>query len=90
MDFPKVIVEVLSESTEKFDRGQKFQLYRTIPSLQEYILVSSQQYLVECFRRTANNLWLLETYENLEVIAHIESLDIEAPLSVIYATLELS
>ncbi len=64
-------------------------MYRTIPSLKEYILVSSQQYLVECFRRTANNLWLLETYENIEGIAHIESLDIETPLSLIYATLAL-
>lgn len=89
VQFPKIIVEVLSESTEQFDRGKKFQFYRTIPSLQEYILVSSQQYLVECFRRTTNNLWLLETYENLAAIARIENLDIEAPLSVIYATLDL-
>lgn len=88
--FPKVIVEVLSESTEQFDRGKKFQSYRAIPSLQEYILVSSQQYLVECFRRTANNLWLLETYENLAAIARIENLNFNATLSVVYATLDLS
>lgn len=90
IEFPKVIIEVLSESTEKFDRGKKFQFYRTIYSLQEYILVSSQQYLVECFRRTNHNLWLLETYETLEAIAYIESLDISAPLSVIYNTLYLA
>lgn len=46
---PKVIVEVLSESTEGFDRGDKFKFYRTIPSLQEYILVSTTQYSVDCF-----------------------------------------
>ncbi|HAC63517.1 MAG TPA: hypothetical protein DCF68_08240 [Cyanothece sp. UBA12306] len=90
VQFPQVIVEVLSESTEQFDRGRKFQFYRTISSLQEYILVSSQQYLVECFRRTDNNLWLLETYEHLTAIAKIENLGIEAPLSMIYATLDLS
>ena len=85
--FPKVIVEVLSESTETFDRGKKFQYYRNIPSLQEYILISSQEYLIECFRRTKNDLWTLETYEGLNTILRIESLAIDAPLSEIYATL---
>jgi Uma2 family endonuclease len=85
--FPKVIVEVLSESTETFDRGKKFQYYRTILSLQEYILVSSQEYLIECFRRTKNDLWTLQTYEGLNAILRIENLAIDAPLSEIYATL---
>ena len=85
--FPKIIVEVLSESTEKFDRGKKFQYYRTIPSLQEYILISSQEYLIECFRRTKNDLWTLQTYEGLNAIVRIENLAIDAPLSEIYATL---
>ena len=85
--FPKVIVEVLSEFTEKFDRGKKFQYYRTIPSLQEYILVSSQEYLIECFRRTKNDLWTLQTYEGLNAIFRIENLAIDTPLSEIYATL---
>jgi Uma2 family endonuclease len=85
--FPKVIVEVLSESTEKFDRGKKFQYYRTIPSLQEYILISSQEYLIECFRRTKNDLWTLQTYEGLNTILRIENLAIDAPFSEIYATL---
>ena len=85
--FPKIIVEVLSESTEKFDRGKKFQYYRTIPSLQEYILVSSQEYLIECFRRTKNDLWTLQTYEGLNAILRIENLTIDSSLSEIYATL---
>lgn len=85
--FPKVIVEILSESTEKFDRGKKFQYYRTIPSLREYILISSQEYLIECFRRTKNNLWTLQTYEGLDAIIRIESLAIDVLLSEIYATL---
>jgi Uma2 family endonuclease len=85
--FPKIIVEVLSDSTEKFDRGKKFQYYRTIPSLQEYILISSQEYLIECFRRTKNDLWTLQTYEGLDTIFRIASFAIDAPLSEIYATL---
>lgn len=89
IEFPKVIIEVLSDSTESFDRGKKFQYYRTIPSLQDYILVSSQEYLVETFHRTENNLWLLQTYQGLEAIAHIESIAIDTPLAEIYATLDL-
>ena len=85
--FPTVIIEVLSESTETFDRGKKFQYYRTIPSLQEYILISSQEYLIECFRRTKNDLWTLQTHEGLDAIVHIESLTIDSHLSEIYATL---
>ncbi|QIZ73374.1 Uma2 family endonuclease [Oxynema aestuarii] len=88
--FPKLIVEVLSPSTEQFDRGKKFRYYRTIPSLQEYILVGCQEYLVEVFRRMENNLWILQTYEGLEAIARVESLAIDTPLSEIYGTLDFT
>ena len=87
---PKVIIEVLSESTESFDRGKKFQYYRTIPSLQDYILVSSQEYAVEIFHRMEGDRWMLETYQGLEAIAQIASLDLNIPLAEIYATLELT
>ena len=88
--YPKVIIEVLSESTESFDRGKKFQCYRTLPSLQDYILVSSQTYMVEVFHRTRGDRWLLDTYQGLEAIARIESLNLDAPLADIYASLDLS
>ncbi|NJN74453.1 MAG: Uma2 family endonuclease [Limnothrix sp. RL_2_0] len=86
--FPKVVIEVLSPSTESFDRGQKFEFYRSIPSLQEYILINSDHYLVECFRRQKQDIWLLQTYKGLGAIAYIEALDIYAPLSDIYAMVE--
>ncbi len=89
VDFPKLIIEVLSESTEGFDRGKKFHDYRTIPSLETYILVNSQEYIVECFQRTSQGFWLLKTYEGLAAIATIESLDLDIPLADIYASLEL-
>ncbi|MCT7965454.1 Uma2 family endonuclease [Laspinema sp. D1] len=87
---PTVIIEVLSESTESFDRGKKFQYYRTIPSLQDYILVSSQDYAVEIFHRMEGDRWMLETYQGLEAIARIASLDLNIPLAEIYATVELT
>jgi Uma2 family endonuclease len=89
VNFPRVIIEVLSESTEGFDRGKKFQDYRTLPSLWAYILVNAQQYLVECFQRTPQDFWLLKSYEGLEAIADIEALNLAIPLAEIYATLDL-
>jgi Uma2 family endonuclease len=58
-EHPKVIVEVLSESTEQFDRGQKFADYRQIPALEEYVLISQDQPKVEAFRRNQASRWEL-------------------------------
>ncbi|MCT7976565.1 Uma2 family endonuclease [Laspinema olomoucense] len=90
VDTPKVIIEVLSESTESFDRGKKFQYYRKLSSLQDYILVSSQDYVVEIFHRIEGDRWVLETYQGLSQVARIESLDLNIPLAEIYATLNLT
>ncbi|MEO0490866.1 MAG: Uma2 family endonuclease [Cyanobacteria bacterium J06659_2] len=60
--YPCLIVEVLSESTEAFDRGQKFRHYRQIETLQEYILISQDQMSVECYRLNQHNRWELFHY----------------------------
>lgn len=60
---PRVIVEVLSDSTEGYDRGAKFAHYQSIPSLDEYVLVSSKERRVEHYRRQSNtHQWLLTVY----------------------------
>jgi Uma2 family endonuclease len=59
---PCLIVEVLSESTEAFDRGNKFADYRHLESLQEYVLISQTGPQVEVFRRNAEGLWVLHPY----------------------------
>lgn len=59
---PILIVEVLSESTASFDRGNKFAAYRTLPSLQEYVLVDIQARRVESFRRASDQDWLFHEY----------------------------
>jgi Uma2 family endonuclease len=59
---PKLIVEVLSASTEAFDRGDKFADYRTIAELEEYILIHQKQILVERFQRQSDNLWMPQVY----------------------------
>ncbi len=59
---PTLIVEVLSEGTEKFDRGEKFEGYRSIPTLRHYVMVSSMQRLVEHYERAEAGAWTLRVY----------------------------
>jgi len=61
---PVVIVEVLSPTTRSYDRGDKFALYRAIPGLQDYLLVDSEQRLVEHYRRLVGGEWLLHEYRD--------------------------
>jgi Uma2 family endonuclease len=78
---PKLIVEVLSDSTEAFDRGNKFADYKTISELEEYILIHQKQILVERFQRKSDNLWVPHIYragEALEFTSVDFSCDIEA------------
>lgn len=81
---PLLIVEVLSESTREYDRGPKFDFYKQIPSLQEYVLVESEYARVECYRRAAGDKWTIETYDGLDAIAWFESLACEIPLRRLY------
>lgn len=60
--FPKLIIEVLSDSTASFDRGPKFNDYQTLDSLDEYVLISSQHHQVELFRRHTDDLWIYQNY----------------------------
>lgn len=83
---PKVIIEVLSEGTAEFDYSEKFRRYREwLPSLEDYILVSSLEVLVEHFRKQPNGDWLLTTIRNLNALLRLESVGCEARLSDLYA-----
>ncbi len=84
---PSLVVEVLSGSTEGYDRGEKFSFYRQLPSLQEYVLVSQQRPLVEVFRRAENaNEWLLSWAEGLG--SSIELAGTSLPLTEVYQGVE--
>ncbi len=87
--FPRVIVEVLSDSTEAFDRGDKFQDYQTIESLQEYILISSKQQLVQCFRRDGEGLWVLRSYTEEQEVFQLSSLNFSFTLESLYENVTL-
>lgn len=82
--FPKLIIEVLSEGTEAFDRGDQFSDYQTIKSLQEYVLVNSKHQRIEVFRRQNHNNWQFTTYNNENSIFILESINLELTMNDIY------
>lgn len=77
---PTVIIEVLSPSTERYDRGAKFQQYRTIPSLQDYILIVQDDYRMEHYMRHESGIWHL--YEAVGLTAQIVLRSIDCVLTV--------
>jgi Uma2 family endonuclease len=90
--FPRLIVEVLSDSTEAFDRGDKFIDYQTLDSLEEYVLVNTRQQRVESFRRNEARLWVLQSYTPEQTTFQLTSLQFTGNLSDLYedVTLEIS
>ncbi|PSB45699.1 hypothetical protein C7B67_21115 [filamentous cyanobacterium Phorm 6] len=81
---PQVIVEVLSKSTKNYDRGDKFKLYKTIPSFREYILIDQTQINVEQYSKTENKRWLYSEYDEEDTALVFNSFEVEVPLSAIY------
>lgn len=85
---PKLIIEVLSDSTEAFDRGDKFVHYKTIPEFQEYVLIHQKQILIERFERKYDNLWITQIYRTREII-EFGSIDFSCPIEAIYENIAL-
>lgn len=87
---PSVIIEVLSESTERYDRGAKFMHYRRLESLQEYVLVSQQRPLVERYVRHGTE-WVLTEISDLEQgVLTLDSIGCEVALRDIYERVEFT
>jgi Uma2 family endonuclease len=85
---PRLIIEVLSKSTERYDRGDKFGFYREIPTLAEYVLVSYWQPLVERFVRQQDG-WLLTETRGLSTAVELAAIGVAVPLDEIYRGVEL-
>lgn len=81
---PSVIFEVLSKSTEQNDRGDKFEQYRNIDSLADYILVSQDRCSIEQFTRQPDGLWHYRTYTQMSDTIRINSIDCELLLEDVY------
>ncbi len=87
--FPTLIVEVLSDSTEAFDRGDKFVDYQEIESLREYVLISTKRQRVECFRRNEQGLWVLQSYRPEQTSFRLDSISFEGKLEGLYENVTL-
>lgn len=85
---PRVIVEVLSPSTEGYDRGEKFRKYLRVPSFEEYVLVSQAMPVIETIARQPNGVWGIRVYEGMESVARIGTLGIDLPLAEAFAGVE--
>ncbi|MEI7813092.1 MAG: Uma2 family endonuclease [Ignavibacteria bacterium] len=81
---PVIIIEILSKSTEKYDKGTKFNFYRRISSLREYILVYQDEFLVEQFIKITENEWKLKIYNKPNMTVLLESIDCHLPVQDVY------
>lgn len=86
---PVVIIEVLSESTQDYDRGTKFTAYRSIDTLTDYILVDPDTVHIEYFSKESDGTWRLREYFSTEEVVNIESIQVMAPAKEIYERVAL-
>ena len=85
---PTMLVEILSPGTEAYDRGRKFEHYRKIESLRQYLLVASERVSVELFTRQAGGQWLLNSAAGLEEELDLESIECRLRVEDIYEKVE--
>lgn len=85
---PTLVVEVLSPSTVAYDRGLKFEYYRTLPSLQEYVLVDAERHSVEVFRRNPAGQWVLFPH-GADTDVELASVDLKLPMATVYEDVAL-
>ena len=80
---PRLVIEVLSPSTEAYDRSEKFGYYRDCSAIEEYVLVDSQQPLVEVYRRESSNLWTLRFF-GLHMAIELASIGVRFSVNAVY------
>jgi len=84
-----LIVEILSPSTEAYDRGRKFGMYRLLPGLKEYLLIGTDEALVEVYRRTDDEAWLLRTYRPGDTFT-LASIDLQIAVDDVFDDIDFS
>lgn len=81
--FPVLVIEVLSDSTAGYDRGDKFAIYRKVEDLREYVIIDPESFTVDCFRRDVSNHWVLYASEG-EATVELESVNLHVPLAALF------
>lgn len=89
LHYPCVVIEVLSASTEAYDRIKKFSYYRACPTVQEYVLVSTQEQAVDIYQRATENLWTLHLFREGDEV-QLRSIGVRFPIAAIYDNTMLS
>jgi len=87
---PNLIAEVLSPSTERYDRGRKFEHYRSIESVAEYLLVSSDRVNAELYTRQTDGTWILRAVNTLEDTLELQSIGVRLTLADLYDKVDLT
>ena len=87
--YPSLIVEVLSPSTESYDRSGKFRLYRKNPNLQDYLLVSSTSIEMDLYHKNDAGEWLIINYQEGDTV-ELKSINLSFPIEQVYRGLELN
>ncbi|PKO22818.1 MAG: hypothetical protein CVU38_07350 [Chloroflexi bacterium HGW-Chloroflexi-1] len=87
---PTVLIEVLSPTTETYDRGAKFAFYRSLESLTDYLLVAQDSPKIEHYALQPNDKWLLSDYKGLDAVAQVASIDCALPLADVYDKIDWS
>ncbi len=87
---PTLIAEVLSESTKDYDRGRKFEHYRSLESLREYLLVAQDKVHVEHYVRQAGNQWLLSEYNRVGDVIQLPSISCTLAMEEVYAKVDFT
>lgn len=85
---PLILIEVLSDSTESYDKGKKFDHYRQVPTVQEYILISQDIPQIERRVRVSDTEWRLQVYDGLEAVLPLEAIDTSITLAQVYLDIE--
>jgi Uma2 family endonuclease len=80
----QLIVEVFSKSSEDYDRGSKFEEYRRVPTLIDYLLIAQNPIYAELHHKTDDGVWTLREYRSLDDVIHLKSVSVEMPLNEIY------
>jgi Uma2 family endonuclease len=81
---PLIIVEVLSNSTQGYDRGDKFKFYRSLPTFQEYILMEQSSYNVERYHKQKDDQWLIDFVTGKDAVLQLLSVDWQISLQDLY------
>lgn len=84
LENPNLIVEVLSKTTEAFDRGRKFWNYRHLKSLHTYVLISTERPLVDVYELNAEEHWQIESFDGTAAVMKLNHFDLEIPLNQLY------